>query len=428
MPVRMTANGSELAHRPAAADEAPGVLRESGDALRRAELLYQFAQAAVSADRLEEIFDAALDAVGVAIGSDRGAILISDSGGVMRFRAWRSLSDSYRAAVEGHSPWPKDAVSPQPVLIPDAQTNPGLTSYAALFERERIGALAFIPLVSGGALIGKLMVYFDRPHQFDAHDVETTQAIANHLASVIARVEANVRLEETLYNNELFAGVLAHDLRNPLSAIVNLARAGLIREDSADTGILSRILSSAHRMGRMIDQLLDWTRARTVGRIEVFPRKANLSDLCTVAVAELEAAHARWKIERRDIGNQLGVWDPDRLVQIISNVVANAGEHGRPDGRIQITLDGMAEDVVRFEVTNSGAVPASLLPTLFDPLRRGRESRSPSRGLGLGLFIVRELVKSHGGTVEVRSSEKEDTTTVSIILPRAFDEDSSAVH
>ena len=85
----------------------------------RAEQLYRFAQAVVAADRVEIVFDAALSALETAVGATRAAILTFDDEGVMRFRAWRNLSDTYRRAVEGHSPWSRDAVGPQPVLIED---------------------------------------------------------------------------------------------------------------------------------------------------------------------------------------------------------------------------------------------------------------------------------------------------------------------
>ena len=106
---------------------------------------------------------------------------------------------------------------------------PPCPAYAALFSREGIGALAFFPLVSGGRLIGKFMVYYDRPHRFASHELEMAKAIANHLGSVITRFDAIAKLEETIRYNELFAGVLAHDLRNPLGAMMTAAQLVLMR-------------------------------------------------------------------------------------------------------------------------------------------------------------------------------------------------------
>jgi signal transduction histidine kinase len=112
----------------------------------------------------------------------------------------------------------------------------------------------------------------------------------------------------------------------------------------------------------------------------------------------------------------VGRWDPGRLVQVLSNVIANAGQHGQQGAPITVKLDGSRDERVVIEVHNRGAVSPSVLPSLFDPFRTTRSRRGQSSGLGLGLFIVREIVRAHRGTVDVASSE--EGTTVSISLPR----------
>lgn len=412
----------ELAERAAAAIENSRLYQENLDARSRAEQLYRFAQVVVSAKRVEQVFEAALDAIAGAQGTDRVAILMFGGDGVMRFRAWRGLSDGYRAAVEGHSPWPRDATAPAPILVPDVACDPAMTPYQALFRAERIGSLAFIPLVTRGRLLGKFMIYHGQPHAYSSHEVELASAIGNHLASVTARFAAIAKLEETIHFNELFAGVLAHDLRNPLAAMMSAAQLLLMRQEgetNRNTKPISRILQSGQRMTLMIEQLLDFTRARVGGGIEVHPREVNLADLCTQAIDEIELAHPEWEIQREVRGDHGGRWDPDRLLQVISNLVANAGQHGDPAAGIRVTLDGRRADLVSLEIRNQGAVPAALLPTLFDPFRGTQHRRDQSRGLGLGLFIVREIVRAHGGTVEVASSE-ETGTVFTVRLPRAM--------
>lgn len=392
------------------------------------EQLYRFAHAAVSAERLEETFEAALDAIEGALGSDRAAILLFDDGGVMRFRAWRRLSDAYRRAVEGHSPWPRDEAAPQPVLVPDVEGDPALHAYAPVLRAEGIGALAFIPLVTRGRLLGKFMVYHARPHAFSTSELELAGAIANHLASITSRFAAVAELEGTIRDNELFAGVLAHDLRNPLGAIISAAQLVLMRlegEGDRNAKPLSRILSSGQRMSRMIDQLLDFTRARAGGGIAVQPREVNLADLCSQAVGELELVYPEREIRCDFEGDQGGAWDPDRLLQIISNLVANAGQHAPPGSAIHVRIDGRSAEALRLEVHNDGAIAPALLPGLFDPFRVARHRRELSRGLGLGLFIVKELARAHGGTVEVASSE-EAGTTFTVHLPRGRARDDGA--
>jgi signal transduction histidine kinase len=180
---------------------------------------------------------------------------------------------------------------------------------------------------------------------------------------------------------------------------------------------VAKILSSGNRMARMIEQLLDVTRARSGGGIEVQPHKVDLSEVCEQAAGELELAHPSWTIRCVFHGDPVGTWDRDRLAQVLSNLIANAGQHGRPEAEIVVTFDGRRDDAVSLEVHNEGCIPPELLPTLFDPFRGSSTQRGRARGLGLGLFIVHEIVRAHGGTISVESSE-ERGTTFTITLPR----------
>jgi signal transduction histidine kinase len=411
----------ELAERAAPAIENSRLHRENVAARARAEQLYHFAKSVVSAERVEDVFEAAFDAIEGALGTKRGAILLYDETQVMRFKASRQLSEEYRRAVEGHSPWTPEAVAPQPVAIADVETEPSLVAFRSLFQREGIGSLAFIPLVTRGRLIGKFMVYHAEPHDYSPNELALALSIANHLASVTARFAAISKLEETIRYNDLFAGVLAHDLRNPLGAMMTTSQLLLMRQEGKgdrDAKPLNRILTSGQRMTRMIDQLLDLTRARVGGGIQIERCDANLADLCTQAIEELELAHPGLKVTREVIGDQNGAWDADRLLQIISNLVSNAGQHGHPESPIVVKLDGRRAESVTLQVHNQGAIPDSVLPSIFDPFRGTRHRRDHSRGLGLGLFIVKEIVRAHGGVVHVSSSQQEGATCFTIELPR----------
>ena len=108
---------------------------------------------AISATRtVEDIYSAALDALGEAMGVARASILLFDHEGVMRFRAWRGISEAYRQAVEGHSPWSPDCVDPQPIVVPDVREDRALAGYLDIFNKEGILALAFIPISPGWLL------------------------------------------------------------------------------------------------------------------------------------------------------------------------------------------------------------------------------------------------------------------------------------
>ena len=382
----------------------------------RAELLYELAAAVISAGRVEEIFQAALDAIARALGTDRASVLLFDADGVMRFRAWSNLSDSYRAAVQGHSPWPPGAPDPQPIVSADVEADPAMAAYLPLLRTEQIGALAFIPLVGGGQLIGKLMVYYGRPRELTAPELQLAQAIANHFAAAVLRFRSLAELQQTVHLNETFAGILGHDLRNPLAAIITSARLAMNRTDNDRLQKpLSRILSSGDRMTRMIDQLLDFTRVRLGGGIPIEPTELDLLPVVRQVIDELDEANPAWTLRSTSVGDSRGSWDQDRLSQLFSNLVANAVQHGVAAGGVAVAVDGRAADSVRVAVQNWGVIPADRLATLFEPMAARRMQKSS--GLGLGLFITRELVRVHGGSIDVRSEESSGTT-FTVVLPR----------
>src|SRR5262245_41741473 len=136
---------------------------------------------------VEEIYDAALDALSAGLGVDRASILLFDPDGVMRFKAYRGLSDTYRKAVEGHTPWRPDSPDPQPIWVADVAADPSLTDYAPVFAAESIRALAFIPLISLDRVIGKFMLYFAAPTEANTADLQLATVIAAQVAFAVER-------------------------------------------------------------------------------------------------------------------------------------------------------------------------------------------------------------------------------------------------
>ena len=139
---------------------------------------------------LEGVYSAALATLAECLNVSRASFLLFDPDGVMRFKAYRGLSSEYRAAVQGHSPWTPDSVDPEPILVPDVTCEPSLQQYLPVFARERIVALAFIPLVSVGRVVGKFMLYYDRPHAFDDEEVQLAAVIAAAVAFAVERGRA----------------------------------------------------------------------------------------------------------------------------------------------------------------------------------------------------------------------------------------------
>jgi PAS domain S-box-containing protein len=386
---------------------------------RRAELLYGLAAAVMDADQIEQIFDAALDAIESALGADRASILLFDTDDVMRFKAWRNLSPEYRRAVEGHSPWARGSRSPQPIISADVTSDPEMAMYLPLFRREGIGAIGFIPLVSGGELIGKFMVYYARPRELARSELHLARAIANQIAAAVVRFNSIAELQRTVRFNEIFSGILGHDLRNPLNAIVMAAQTALVKEDTElSRRSFNKILASGSRMARMIEQLLDFTRVRLGGGIPLVASEVALAPIVRHAIEELEGANPNAKIRLAEKHDTRGTWDSDRLFQVFSNLLGNAVQHGDAEHGIDVEVNGEDTESLRVSVQNRGCIPPELIATLFEPLCGG-EPRHGSRGLGLGLFITREIVRAHGGDIAVHTDAKQGLTVFRVELPRA---------
>ncbi len=231
-------------------------------------------------------------------------------------------------------------------------------------------------------------------------------------------------LSETIRVNEMFMGVLAHDLRTPLAAIVTAAQLMKKREAGTTEGrnakALGRMLSSSARMSRMIEQLLDFTRLRVGGGIAVEPKSGDITALATQAVDELEGSYPDCTVDVTHVGDTAGAWDADRLGQVLSNLVANALQHGVPAAGVRVFVDGRDRETVCVRVHNMGVIPDALLSQVFDPLTGGQRRRDRSQGLGLGLFISKRIAEAHGGDVAVSSSQA-DGTTFTLSLPRFAD-------
>lgn len=139
---------------------------------------------------VEEIYEIALDMLGEGLGVSRAAILLFDPDGVMRFKAWRGLSDAYRSAVDGHAPWTPRTTDAEPIVVADIEREPSLAPYLSTIQTEGIAAMAFIPLRSLGRVIGKFMVYGDVPRRLTASELQLALLVASHVAFAVERMRA----------------------------------------------------------------------------------------------------------------------------------------------------------------------------------------------------------------------------------------------
>lgn len=159
--------------------------------------IYRLTENLQSATSPDEIYHAALAAISEALGCQRASILLFDSSGVMRFVAWSGLSDAYRAAVDGHSPWTASAQNPKPIYVEDIRLSTESESLKATIQDEGIRALAFIPLTINGGLIGKFMTYHSAPHSFTEDENIVANTIARQLALAVSRHQTEQELKHS---------------------------------------------------------------------------------------------------------------------------------------------------------------------------------------------------------------------------------------
>ena len=244
--------------------------------------------------------------------------------------------------------------------------------------------------------------------------------------AVSQQLELSRRLDEQrlrdLEFEQQLVGIVGHDLRNPITA-VRMAASMIAKENKlteSQNRSLERVERSAHRMERIVHDLLDFTQIRLGGGLRTVPQKTDLHVIAAHAVDEARLAYPGRLFPHEQEGNGYGVWDEARLEQVFSNLLSNAIHHGAAGEPVLVRTRG-EDGQVLLEVSNRGEpIPPDLLPRLFEPLKGTDgedQARAQRRSVGLGLFIVKQVVDAHGGKARIASS-REAGTTVSIRLPR----------
>jgi signal transduction histidine kinase len=223
-------------------------------------------------------------------------------------------------------------------------------------------------------------------------------------------------------SREIFLGILGHDLRNPLNAILLTSQSLVEISTGKSADFASQIVASAEAMGRLLADFVDFTTSRLGAGIPLTIAPADLAVLFRAAVDESSASFPGSKLILELHGNLSGKWDEGRLRQLLSNLIGNAIQHGRLNTPVHVSAKGDETSVV-FSVQNTGdPIPAELLPTIFEPLVQapGTDRKKHRHGsMGLGLYIAKEVVGAHDGVIHVTSSA-EAGTKFTVTLPRGF--------
>lgn len=306
-----------------------------------------------------------------------------------------------------------------------------------ILEAAGASARLVVPLSAHGRRLGLLCLDLaDEGVRPSDEDVAFAKAIGEHCALALSRSqaldaehEARLRAEAAeaeargmAHTQEQLAAVVGHDLRTPISAIRMAASLLLQRGlEQHHATMVERIARSASRMTDIIRDLLDFSRARQGLGILVRSEQTDVGDLCLKVAQEHVGDPADAHVNVRIRGDTQAAVDPSRISQVIANLVGNARQHGAGTD-VDVAVTGEAGEVV-IAVHNGGrAIPPELLPHLFEAFRQGPPSPQggarPAGSVGLGLFIVREIVRSHGGTIQV-SSDDSTGTRFEVRLPRA---------
>lgn len=235
---------------------------------------------------------------------------------------------------------------------------------------------------------------------------------------------------------DLFSAALGHDLRSPLGSIRSTAEAFLQLSDDLQSyqvqGVV-RIRNATNRISKMIDDLIDFTHTRLGGRLPVSRKKVDLMEICLTIIDEVKVTYPDRDIRLNCHPDLVGCFDADRIGQMLSNLISNAVKYGRTDTPVTVNVQSGKGQLV-ITVHNEGdPIPKKMRRAIFEPLMRGgvRDDKSAQQshpatyrrgedGLGLGLYIAREIAEAHGGHIDLRSSA-DDGTTFEVRLPRIDD-------
>jgi len=413
------------------------------DRMRRQRALYQLADQLHRAKSMEDIYAAGLDAILGALHCHRASILLFDESGVIRFVSWRGLSDNYRKATDGHSPWTLSDENPGVICMEDIQKADLPESLRSTIRGEGIGALAFIPLIAGGQLIGKFMSYFNEPHCFIDDEVELSLTIARQLAFAITRsrsdealrqseerfrnlsetLDAEVRartLELEQRNQEVLEGAnRLRELSRRMMQVQDEERRHIARELHDSAGQVLAVLGM--KMGHLAEQVRPELRSPAQEILQLVQQLTQelrtmsyllhppLLDEIGLAAAlnwYVQGVMERSKIDiNLSISEDMGRLPPELeliLFRLVQESLTNVHRHsGSKTASIRVTRE---DDHVSLEVQDRGK-----------GISRERLTEIQMQGAGVGIQGMRERVRQFHGDMNIDSDE--NGTRIMAVLP-----------
>ena len=321
--------------------------------------LYRIADAISRATTLDELLAEAIDVVLEATRADRASVLLLDEAHAMRFRAWRGLSPEYRAATEGHSPWTAGMVDPEPVLVPELAG----AGFPVALERavlaEGISALAFVPLVHRGRLLGTFMLYHDRPHVWNDAEVKLSRTIANHLASATVRTQAQEALRAS---------------SDQLSTIMRTVDEGIVMQSQTNDLVFANEAAARFVGFATIAEFLGASREQVLAQFEILDeerrplppeelpgRRALRGETAerVVCYRILASGAERWSVVRAN-----PVYDAEGAVALSVSVIRDitAAKHAEERLRFLARASELLNETLDYELTLA-AIAEMAVPT-----------------------------------------------------------------
>jgi len=380
--------------------------------------LYEFTDRLQRASSMEEVFESALDSIVSALDCSRASILLFDEQGVMSFVGWRGLSDGYRKAVNGHTPWRPDTKDAVPICVSDIEKTNESAELKATILGEGIRSLGFIPLQGEKSLIGKFMVYYEDVHDFTEEETDLALAIGNQLAFAVERKRAdeNLRkltaeLEEKVRARtadlEGFAYSIAHDMRQHIRGVS--VNATMVMEEASDhmsndsRETLERLVHAARHLSKLTDDILTHTK---IGVRDISKSEIDLSDMVKRMTPEMIARPHSNPNTRIEV--QLGIKvtaDHSMVSLVIENLLDNACKFSAGVAEPRVSF---GKDEQGFFVRDNGiGFDPKYAEKVFQAFERLELSYE---GTGIGLTSVRRIVERHGGRVWAESSPGKGTT------------------